>query len=225
MPTNTPPMSTNKSGYVQSAAMSLLLPRIPLASSWEERLVSRRVPMGLGPKTPRIVEQNWRRLSFDVPSLTLIKRKAKRPFRNITHFTNGSHNCVCPGYYWAVQTRAWSRKCRHWKMTTVRAGADGVLEGFEEALKILTSKGTDAYVAWNLIGRCAFPVNYRMTELYCEDCPLYPHYCNIHPCYVKRHSKPLLWNIQREIYNGKKKNAARLLRKIIKIVKALKNGG
>lgn len=157
--------------------------------------------------------------------LQLIAPSKSKPLvpQTIQFYPSGKHHCSCLGWIWFRRTGEHSKKCRHYKMTTIPVSHSDTLKQLEYALKILSNKAKKLYVAWGFVS-CQFPKHRNEDSVHCSSCILYPRQCNIHPIYFgnRSTSKPLVWKLQAAIYNGRRKDALRLMRKLLKIVKASK---
>lgn len=169
-------------------------------------------------RSPMPLEVTPRYLRLLAPS----KSKPLNP-RTIQYYPSGKHHCSCPGWNWFRLQGKHDHKCRHYKLTTTPSTNCDPLNSVLHALKVIKDAASRPFVSWGFV-TCLFPQS-RAVEgsVHCAACPLYPEYCNIHPIYFgkRNNQKPLVWRIQTAIYNGKRKEAARLLRKFAKIAKAI----
>jgi ferredoxin len=82
------------------------------------------------------------------------------------------------------------------------------------AIEMIRDKRRAPYVALAQL-RCQFPENYNHMKVHCHGCGLYPRVCNIHKIKINHRGKlPLVWRLQTAIYNGRRKDAEKLLIKI-----------
>jgi len=138
----------------------------------------------------------------------------------IQFWEKGTHNCNCPRYKWAMKTMKFSNKCRHWIETTIQVG-DMPMTRLKRGIRALKQNARDPRGVWKML-RCLYPHRYRLGTR-CHGCPFYPTWCNVHPI---RHSKrgtkkPVIWKIQTALYNGNKKEAMRLMKKLLEVAEAI----
>ena len=171
------------------------------------------------PKVPRVKSTSWKVVIILAPSLTKLG-----DYQIIKFFRGGGWDCSCPAVYWAKMKSLWNKQCRHYKMCTLRGGEKPV-PTLEEALQLLKDKKIPMRNVWDKMNICAMPVNYSISEIHCKKCPLYPVWCNKHVIiFGKRNSrKPMIWKIQTALYNDKRRIATKLLRKYLKLVRAVRN--
>lgn len=172
------------------------------------------------PRTPKVILTSARILKIHAPS-----RSELGKFREIKLFKGGGWTCDCPAVYWARQREeGWSKKCYHWRMTSLEAGKPP-MPILEEALTQLKSRKVPLKTIWDNMRVCSMPVKFSLTELYCKTCPFYPYWCNKHIIiYGPRGTKkPLIWKIQSALLNERRKDAIKLLTHFIKIVRAVRN--
>lgn len=160
--------------------------------------------------------------------LRLIAPSKSKPLvpQTIQFYPSGKHHCSCLGWVWFRRTGEHHKKCRHYKMTTIPDSRSDTLKQLEYAFKILGNSAKKLYVAWGFVS-CQFPQHRDEGSVHCSGCMLYPDYCNIHPIYFgkRSNSKPLVWKLQTAIYNGRRKEATKLLRRFLKVVRAARSGG
>ena len=159
---------------------------------------------------------------------SVASKRSKPGGHHVVRFKiDGTRFCSCVGHEWLrKKVDDMLRDCRHKKLVTIYSTENkhplGMLIGAREYLK---HKQFATETAWGNIF-CQFPENYMPTALYCEGCPLYPEVCNIHKIHVpgKRNKLPLVWKLQGQIYAGKRKDATKTIRKIIKEIEARSYG-
>lgn len=165
---------------------------------------------------PHIEKQDFNYVKLQVPS------KSKPGLTHALHFyPSGRHHCKCKGHGWAVKTRKYAQKCRHWKMSTIQdRNFAKPLSYLEYSLKLMRDPTKWISVSWGFIS-CQFPMYRRPAGVKCSGCPMYPAFCNKHPIYYgpRKNSKPLIWKIQTAVYNKRRGDAVRLMKKYIKEVK------
>lgn len=172
------------------------------------------------PRTARPVTLGSRMLRILVPS-----RSELGKFREIKFFKGGGWTCNCPAVYWARQRQdGWSKKCYHYRMTTLDAGKEP-LPTLEEALFQLKNKSVPMKTIWENMRICSMPTKYQLSEMYCKSCPMYPEWCNVHIITFGKRGlkKPMIWRIQSALLNERRKDAIRLLSHFIKLVSAIRN--
>ena len=152
-------------------------------------------------------------------------KKSKKGGHHTVEFTKyGKRDCSCIGHnFLEKKGEDMFKDCRHKKMNTMYTRPGETRHQLElmavDAMIELTRRGRPATNAWGWI-YCQFPKYYNPIAVHCTGCPLYPTVCNIHKIRVpgKRNKLPLIWKLQGQIYAGHKKEAAKILRKIIKEV-------
>lgn len=155
----------------------------------------------------QIVQQTSNTLVLRVPS----ESTPSSP-RTLTFYPSGKHHCDCPGHEWKVMRKTYTlpnhkKWCRHHTLNTLP-----LLE-FLEARTLHYIRRGYIKAAWPLIG-CQLPEHYNEEAIYCQDCPLYPSICNIHPIHYGRqlNHKPLVWKLQTAIFAHERKRALRLFK-------------
>ena len=170
-------------------------------------------------KVPRIIRQRNDYLDLRVPSQS-------RPghLQQIQYWEDGNHNCECPRYQWAVKTKKFTRRCRHWRMTTIEPG-DMPVTRLKRAIRAVKQNARTPRKIWKML-RCLNPQKYRL-GVRCSSCELYPEYCNVHPIRYSRRGtrKPMIWKIQTALYNGQKRKAQAMMMKLLKRVDKLHPDG
>ena len=134
-------------------------------------------------------------------------------------------SCSCIGAEWLEKKGIAHMKLdRHQRMTTIQL-AEPPSQGqslYQQATKIIKTRACDLAAAWGHI-RCTQPVHYDEFAIHCEGCPLYPVVCNIHKItYGPRKKKqPLIWKLQKAIYNGRRKESREILNQIRSALKTI----
>lgn len=169
-------------------------------------------------KVPSINKQEPGYLDLRVPS-----KGSLGSLRQIQFWEKGTHNCNCPRYSWAMKTKKFSNKCRHWKQTTIQTG-DMPMTRLKRAIRALKQNARSTNGIWAML-RCLHPHKYKL-GIQCQGCPLHPYWCNVHPI---RHSKrgtmkPVIWKIQTALYNGRKKEALKMMRKLLEVAEFIHGG-
>ena len=170
-------------------------------------------------RVPSIARQRYGYLDLRVPS-----RGTPGLLRQIQFWKDGNFNCGCPGYYWGVKSEAQSRQCRHWRETTMVTG-DMPITRLKRAIRALKQGARSNVGIWQML-KCLYPYKYKL-GVRCVQCPLYPHWCNVHPIkFSKRGTKkPVIWKIQTALYAGRKKAALKMMNKLLIVAEALHPGG
>ena len=166
-------------------------------------------------KVARIIKQTRDYLDLRVPS-----KSRPGSMRQIQFWEKGTHNCNCPRYGWAHKTQKFSDRCRHWRETTMVTG-DMPTTRLKRAIRALKQNARSPRRIWSML-RCLHPHRYKL-GIRCTGCPFYPYWCNVHPIRHSRRGtmKPVVWKIQTALYNGNKKEALRLMRKLLEVVEAV----
>lgn len=143
--------------------------------------------------------------------------------RLIQFYPSGKHHCSCPGWEWFRLQGKHDSKCRHFKLTTIPTVFTDPLGQLQHGLEVLKNKSRKMYVSWGFVS-CQFPEN--KGTVHCTNCMMYPRYCNIHPTYTgsRGTSKPLVWKIQTALNNGRRKEALRMYKTLVKVAAALRGG-
>lgn len=163
--------------------------------------------MRLRSPQPLIMDRNYIRLR--VPS----KSRPLNP-RIVHYYPSGRHHCEeCLGHKYMPPG---NKRCRHFKMTTMDTSSRPA-HYLKYAYKLLRNLKKPPYVSWGFV-RCQFPEHRPVLNVRCYKCPLYPGTCNVHPImHGKRaRKKPLVWRLQTAIYNNRRKDALKLMRRFIK---------
>lgn len=163
--------------------------------------------------SPKVLKDDRNYLKILAPS----KSQPEAP-RTIQFYPSGKHHCDCPGWSWFRKRGEAYKLCRHAKMTTIPvAKSDRQFDYLLDAMKFIGDPDTALYVAWGSI-QCQFPEYRGLDTVKCDACPLYPKVCNVHPTRFgsgpRNNRKPLVWKLQTAIYNGRRKEALRLVRRI-----------
>lgn len=171
------------------------------------------------PRSPRVISVSWKEIKVDVPSLSNLGE-----LQSMRFLKGGGYDCVCRAYYWASMKGQMSRKCRHYNRCTLKATGNPIKE-LEEALEMLKDKKVPMEKVWEKASICAMPLQYSLTEIHCKKCTLYPNWCNKHiiTFSTRKSKKPMIWRIQTALLNNRRKDAKSLLRKYIKLVRAVRN--
>jgi len=170
--------------------------------------------------TPKVLEVDRRYIRLSVPSVS----EPLEP-RTVQYYPSGKHFCDCPGWSWFRKRGEAYKLCRHAKMTTMQIVKSDQAAQLEYAVKLVDDKTAALPVTWGFVA-CQFPIYRGLDTVQCTACPLFPNNCNVHPIRFgkgcRNNRKPLIWKVQSAIYNGRRKEASRLLRRFARIVAALK---
>lgn len=169
-------------------------------------------------KAPQIISQRPNILFLRVPS------RSKPKETRIVKYESGVRGlCDCPGDYWfKVKGEEDVKMCRHHKMTTIRKALGDPMGLLIKAMAYARDRGTKLCVAWGHVF-CQFPEHRNDKEIHCTSCPLYPETCNIHPIMHGRNRKPEIWKLQTAIYNDRRKDAQKIIKKILREVNSEKS--
>jgi len=160
-------------------------------------------------RTPKVIYQSERELGLKVQS----KSEPGVPHM-VSYKPDGERDCSCPGHHWfKIRKLDQTKMCRHHKYTTIPIDNDPVWS-WKMTSKILKKRSIPIKTVLNNMV-CAFPGHRNPFAVHCSDCPLYPTTCNIHPIKTGR-SKPLVWKLQTAVYNGRRKDAIKIVKEIIK---------
>jgi hypothetical protein len=160
-------------------------------------------------RTPVPSISNYDYLRLKVPS-----RSRPGAPKTLHYYPSGLHHCEeCLGHKFMPTGR---KRCRHFKMTTMDTSRRP-FHYLKYAYQLLRNRRKAIYVSWGFV-RCQYPELRPLFKVKCFKCPLYPRTCNIHPIYFGKRArrKPTVWKLQSAIYNGRRKDALRLLRQFIK---------
>lgn len=170
-------------------------------------------------KVPRVVSVTPTRLLLKAPS-----KSTKLP-RLVEYLKTSKgiekKDCSCPGTYWfRVKGQADKKMCRHHKMTTVHESTNSTpYKDLMGAIDTVKNRSRALYVVMADI-RCQHPEHRGV--VHCDECPLYPETCNVHKIVYDKNGRkrvPQVWKLQTAIYNGRRKDAKRILVQILKNVR------
>jgi hypothetical protein len=129
-------------------------------------------------------------------------------------------SCSCIGAEWLEKKGVAHMKLdRHQRMTTIER-ADPESQGqsmFHQARELLKEKSISLEAVWGHI-KCMHPEFYDEYNIHCGGCPLYPVKCNIHKITydARKKKQPLVWKLQMALYNGRRKEAKRIMKEMVK---------